>query len=160
MFLYLLITVILLVYGYFKNKYSFWNDLGFLYAEPSIPMETSANALTFCTYELAINQDIQDRLRKEIQAVLKKHDEEITYDAIMEMKYLDMVINETLRKYPIFEVQVRKCTKEFKIPATDLVIPIGMPVMIPVVGIQNDEKYFKNPENSILKGSAKRMLRN
>ncbi|KAL7026333.1 hypothetical protein ACKWTF_013866 [Chironomus riparius] len=64
----------------------------------------------------------------------------------MEMKYLDMVINETLRKYPIFEVQVRKCTKEFKIPATDLVIPIGMPVMIPVVGIQNDEKYFKNPE--------------
>jgi len=102
--------------------------------------------MTFCTYELAINQDIQDELRNEIEAVLKKHKGEVTYDAIMEMKYLDMVFNETLRKYPIFEVQIRKCNKEFKIPATDLTIPVGTPLMIPVVGIHNDEKYFKNPD--------------
>ena len=102
--------------------------------------------MTFCTYELALNQDIQDRLRNEIESVLKKHNGEVTYEAIMEMKFLDMVVNETLRKYPIFEVQIRKCTKEFEIPGTGLVIPVGMPIMIPVVGIHNDEKYFENPD--------------
>nr|ARO50442.1 cytochrome P450 [Chironomus tentans] len=111
-------------------------------------LETSAIAITFCTYELAFNQDIQDRLRTEIETVLKKHDGDVTYDAIMEMKYLEMVINETLRKYPIFEVQVRKCTKEFtmRMPDSELAIPIGTPVLIPVAGIHNDERYFKNPE--------------
>ncbi|XP_070493749.1 probable cytochrome P450 6a21 [Chironomus tepperi] len=108
-------------------------------------LETSASAMTFCTYELALNQDIQNRLRNEIETILKKHNGEVTYNAMMEMKYLDMVISETLRMYPIFEVQTRKCTKEFEIPDTDLVIPVGMPIVIPVVGMHNDEKYFVNP---------------
>nr|AHJ10930.1 cytochrome P450 6EV9 [Chironomus kiiensis] len=109
-------------------------------------LETSSSSIMFCTYELALNQDIQDRLRNEIESVIKKHNGEVTYDAIMEMKYLDMVFNETLRKYPIFEVQIRKCTKEYKIPGTNLIIHSGMPILIPVIGIHMDEKYFENPE--------------
>ena len=102
--------------------------------------------MTFCTYELALNQDIQDRLRAEIEEVVEKHDREVTYDAIAEMKYLDMVLNETLRRYPILDSQVRKSVREFKIPNSDLVIPAGVGIIIPVIGIHNDERFYENPE--------------
>lgn len=102
--------------------------------------------MTFCTYELALNQDIQDRLRTEIEAVLVKYNGEVTYDAIAEMKYLDMVFKETLRRYPILNTQMRKCVKDYKIPNTNLVIPAGVAILIPVDAIHNDEKYFENPE--------------
>ncbi|KAL7026335.1 hypothetical protein ACKWTF_013868 [Chironomus riparius] len=112
----------------------------------SAGFETSSSAMTFCTYELALNQDIQDRLRNEIEDVLENYNGEVTYDAIAEMKYLDMVLNETLRRYPIIDSHLRKCVKEFKIPNTNLVIPAGVGILIPVVGIHNDEKYYENPE--------------
>jgi len=102
--------------------------------------------MTFCTYELALNQDIQDRLREEIEEVLENYNGEVTYDAIAEMKYLDMVLNETLRRYPILDSHLRKSVKEFKIPNSDLVIPAGTGILIPVIGIHNDERYYENPE--------------
>ena len=55
--------------------------------------ETSSTTMTFCLYELACNPDIQTRLRKEIDAVLKKHNGEITYEGINEIDYLDKVVN-------------------------------------------------------------------
>ena len=55
--------------------------------------ETSSSTMTFTLYELALNQDIQERLRDEIEEVIAENDNEITYEAIMQMKYLDMVFN-------------------------------------------------------------------
>jgi cytochrome P450 family 6 len=55
--------------------------------------ETSSTTMTFCLYELALNPDIQEKLRAEIDAVLEKHGGNITYDAIFEMEYLDKVVS-------------------------------------------------------------------
>jgi len=55
--------------------------------------ETSATTMSFCLYELALNLYIQDRLRNEIDTVLKKHGGSVTYEGIQEMKYLDKVIS-------------------------------------------------------------------
>jgi len=54
--------------------------------------ETSSTTMTFCLYELAINPDIQEVLRNEIDTVLEKHDGNISYEAIQEMTYLDKVV--------------------------------------------------------------------
>lgn len=54
--------------------------------------ETSSTALTFCLYELAYHQDIQDKIRLEIAQVLNNHDDKLTYDGVMEMKYIEQVI--------------------------------------------------------------------
>lgn len=55
--------------------------------------ETSSTTMAFCLYELALNPDIQERVRTEIDTVLQKHGGDITYEAISEMDYLDKVVN-------------------------------------------------------------------
>nr|UYA98611.1 cytochrome P450 CYP6MS5 [Sitophilus zeamais] len=108
--------------------------------------ETSSTTTTFALLELCQDQEIQDKLRAEIKDVLERHDGKITYDAIMEMTYLEMVLNETLRKYPPVPVIPRLCTKDYHVPDTDVVIKKGTNVQIPVWGIQNDPEYFPNPD--------------
>ena len=55
--------------------------------------ETSSATMTFALYELALNPDTQDTLREEIKTVLARHANKITYDAVNEMKYLQMVLD-------------------------------------------------------------------
>jgi len=55
--------------------------------------ETSATTLSYALYELALNPEIQYRLRAEIMGVLNKHNGELTYNGIQEMAYLDMVVS-------------------------------------------------------------------
>lgn len=54
--------------------------------------ETSSNTIAFCLHELALNQEIQERTRREIRNAIEARDNKLTYDAVQEMKYLDMVI--------------------------------------------------------------------
>lgn len=44
-------------------------------------------------YSLALNQDVQEKLRDEIKVVLAKNGGAITYEGMNEMKYLQMVID-------------------------------------------------------------------
>lgn len=55
--------------------------------------ETSSVTISMALLELALNQDIQERLRNEIMSCVKETDGKITYEALMEMKYLDQVVN-------------------------------------------------------------------
>lgn len=54
--------------------------------------ETASTTMLFTLYELALNPEIQTRVRQEIRATLKKHGE-FTYEAMMDMAYLDQIIN-------------------------------------------------------------------
>lgn len=53
--------------------------------------ETSSTTLSFALHELAVHQDIQEKLRKEVNDVLKKHNDMFTYEALEEMSYLSQV---------------------------------------------------------------------
>lgn len=58
--------------------------------------ETSSTTMNFALFELAQNQDIQEKARKEINTVLERHGGTITYEAMMEMPYLANVIDGTV----------------------------------------------------------------
>jgi cytochrome P450 family 6 len=58
----------------------------------------------------------------------------LTGEDVLELKYLDQVISETLRLLPP-PATVRTCTKEWRVPDTDIVVPVGMRVHIPIIGI-------------------------
>lgn len=55
--------------------------------------ETSSTTMGYALHELAVNQDIQDKLRDEIESVLQSHNGEFNYECMVEMKYLDQVID-------------------------------------------------------------------
>lgn len=63
----------------------------------------------------------------------------------MEMKYLDMVLNETLRKYPVNDKQFRKCSNDFRIPNSELVIPRNTLIIISSQALHHDERFYDNP---------------
>lgn len=55
--------------------------------------ESSSTTMNYALFELAQNQNIQNKVREEIHRVLKRHGGKVTYDAIMEMEYLANVVD-------------------------------------------------------------------
>lgn len=54
--------------------------------------ETSSNTIAFCLHELALNAEIQEKTRRDIYNAIDNRSGKLTYDAVQDMKYLDMVI--------------------------------------------------------------------
>lgn len=54
--------------------------------------ESSSTTMAFCMYELARNPEVQQRAYEEIDMILNKYDGALSYDSIMEMKYVKCCI--------------------------------------------------------------------
>ncbi|XP_004519511.3 probable cytochrome P450 6a14 [Ceratitis capitata] len=107
---------------------------------------TSSTTMSFCLYELAMNQDIQDKLREEILRVLSAHNNIVTYEAVNEMTYLEQVLSETLRKYTVLPHLLRTASSDYRIPNTSLTLPKGSKILIPVDAIHHDPEIFPEPD--------------
>lgn len=107
--------------------------------------ETSSTLLTFACYELSMNPHIQDKLRAEVNQVLDKYEGECTYEALQEMTYLEMVLNETLRMHPPVARVDRHCTMDYTIPLTNVSIKAGESVNVPIMGLHYDPEFYPNP---------------
>lgn len=106
--------------------------------------DTISTALSFLSYELAVNPDIQEKLYIEISRMKGK----LTYESMHEMKYLDMVISESLRKWPPAPITDRFCMKDFKYDdgeGCQFTIEKGRSVWFPIYAFHHDPKYFPNP---------------
>lgn len=124
-------------------------EMDFLVAQAAVfqtaGFETSSSTMSLTLYELALNTDLQDRLREEVKEYFGDEDH-ISYERIQEMPYLTQVVNETLRKYPIAGYAERECTQpmsgeKFTLePYFDLEVPNGMPFYIPTLAIHRDAK--------------------
>lgn len=103
-----------------------------------------------CFWELARNQKVQSELIREVDSALKSsHDKPISYEALSNLKFLESVINETLRKWPPMPTGTRHCNKDCLISTNDgelFKFKKGDLIQIPIQLIQNDAKYFPNPE--------------
>lgn len=62
------------------------------------------------------------------------------------MKYLDKVLKETLRKYPIMAMLTREAQENYTFKGTKVTIEKGIKVWILPYGIQNDPDIFPNPD--------------
>lgn len=113
--------------------------------------ETSSTLMSFATHEIAVNPDIQEKLQNEIDEVMENTNGQPSYEAINEMKYLNAVINESLRMYPVQVMTDRLCVKDFELPATlpdakPYLVKKGTVIWIPFYGLQHDPNYFPEPD--------------
>ncbi|KAL1500888.1 hypothetical protein ABEB36_006309 [Hypothenemus hampei] len=102
--------------------------------------ETTSNLLAFALYELSLRPDCQEKLRSEI---LKNATG--TYEEVQHIKYLDMVISETLRRYPFGPFLNRNCKEDYIIQETGLKIEKNTPILIPLDGIHFDPEFYEEP---------------
>ncbi|XP_038867180.1 cytochrome P450 3A27-like isoform X2 [Salvelinus namaycush] len=105
--------------------------------------ETSSSTLGFLSYNLATNPDVQAALQDEIDQIFPDKAPP-TYEGLMQMEYLDMVINETLRVYPIISrlERVAKATVE----VNGVTIPKGTVVMIPIMVLHHHPTHWPKPD--------------
>lgn len=111
--------------------------------------DTSSTLLSFLIYELSINSDIQQKLYEEVEETHKNlNGNKLTYDTVMKLKYLDMVISETLRLWPPAPGTDRICVKDYDYDDGQCKFKIekGTVLTIPIVGLHRDEKYWANPK--------------
>ncbi|XP_012227316.1 cytochrome P450 6j1-like [Linepithema humile] len=111
--------------------------------------ETSSIVMSLVGYQLAVHQEIQEKLRKEVMSVFKKYNDEITYEGLKEMTYMDQVLNESQRIIPTAGFQSKICTEEFELRGSDGLVCRVQPsteIQIPVHGLQHDPRYWNNPE--------------
>ncbi|XP_068593514.1 cytochrome P450 3A40-like [Cebidichthys violaceus] len=105
--------------------------------------ETSSSSLAFLAYNLATNPHVMKRLQEEVDSTFPNKGP-VEYQALMQMEYLDSVINESLRLYPIAPrlERVAKATVEIN----GLVIPKDMVVMVPTWPLHRDAGLWPEPE--------------
>ncbi|XP_067212815.1 cytochrome P450 9e2-like [Linepithema humile] len=113
--------------------------------------ETTSTLMCFAAHEIAVNRDIQEKLQTEIDQVLEETNGQAPYEAVNNMEYLDAVIYEALRRYPVLVALDRICMKDFELPPTlpgikPHTIKKGQGIWIPVYGLHHDPKYFEEPE--------------
>lgn len=105
--------------------------------------ETSSSSLTFLAYNLATNPHVMKRLQEEVDSTFPNKGP-VEYQALMQMEYLDSVINESLRLYPIAPrlERVAKATVEIN----GLLIPKDMVILVPTWPLHRDPNLWPEPE--------------
>ncbi|KAJ3620588.1 hypothetical protein MTP99_004523 [Tenebrio molitor] len=105
--------------------------------------DTTALTLSFATIMLAMHQDIQEKVFKEMCDIFENTDGDPTLDDLTRMDYLERVIKETMRLFPIAPVLLRQVQEDIKI--CDIVIPQGSELLIPVHFIHRNPIHWPDP---------------
>ena len=63
--------------------------------------DTTSVTLSLTCFFIAANPEVQEKLQQEVDSVWTDEEETPSYDTVQDLPYLDMVIAETLRLYPV-----------------------------------------------------------
>jgi cytochrome P450 len=106
-------------------------------------METVSTGISIILSDLAIHQDVQERLLNEISE--KMGDNPITYESLNSLEYLDAVIHESFRMTPVLNRLVRHPQQDYELGDTGITLKAGKSVMVSVYAIHHDEEIFPEP---------------
>ncbi|EEH06445.1 conserved hypothetical protein [Histoplasma capsulatum G186AR] len=108
-------------------------------------LETVGATMLWAFHALASHQDVQDRLRNEINAAGDGKSSELKYSDICKLELLDHFVKEVLRCYPPSTCSMREAIHNVSICGQ--LIPAGTHVlMFPVMPQSNSIIWGRNPE--------------
>ena len=109
---------------------------------------TTAGAATGIIGFLISHPEVLSKLQAEVDEVFDAKEEgdiDLSDIDINEMNYLDCIISEAMRMAAV-SVTSRRVTKPWTIPGTDITVPVGVGVYIPILSFHKDPEYWENPE--------------
>ncbi|CAF1472592.1 unnamed protein product [Rotaria sordida] len=107
--------------------------------------DTTATAINFALFMIALHQDIQQHLFEEIQSIFQNDNERAcTLDDVQQMNYLECVIKETLRLLPSVPMIGREIQETFQYDGKTFLK--GTTVVIFIYEIHRDPQHFPEPE--------------
>ncbi|KAI8143746.1 cytochrome P450 [Fennellomyces sp. T-0311] len=109
--------------------------------------DTTANALSFAAYYLAVHPEIQEKAREEAIRILGDEPNDILpkHEQLQKMPYINMVIKEVLRMDPpAANVITREATEDTDL--SGVFIPKGTKIMLDIYAIHHNPTVWKDPE--------------
>ncbi|XP_054161015.1 cytochrome P450 3A41-like [Oppia nitens] len=133
-----------------------------LFTFPFWNFRSMFTALGFGLYELAVNPDIQDRLRNEINTTIggggdgcgddDNASDTIDVNSLDKLVYLEAFLLEVHRKYPVFYRLSRSVSKDTVLGSTGsttttgIMMPKNQIVNIPVHALHHNSSHYPEPE--------------
>ncbi|CAI7618550.1 unnamed protein product [Penicillium glandicola] len=116
--------------------------------------DTTAATLSFCLFELSRNPEVVTKLRDEISDRLGvgANAQKPSYTDLKEMKYLNAVLHETMRLYPVVPFNVRNSLRDTTLPrggGPDGLSPVGVRansrIIYSTMLMQRDPDLYDSP---------------
>ncbi|XP_058452100.1 cytochrome P450 4C1-like [Malaya genurostris] len=105
--------------------------------------DTTSSVVSTTILMLAIHQDIQERLYQEIISVVPGS--YIDYEDMSKLDYLEMVIKEAMRLFPVAAAVARTAEKEIQIG--EFIIPANAQILVPVIKIHRNKRVWGERAN-------------
>ena len=109
--------------------------------------ETTAAVLTWALFELTKNPECMAKAREEIDRVVG--DRTPTLQDVKDMKYLRLVVAETLRLYPEPPLLIRRSREDNELPkggGREATVIRGMDIFISLYNIHRDGRFWPEPD--------------
>ncbi|XP_046734966.1 uncharacterized protein LOC124404677 [Diprion similis] len=107
--------------------------------------DPTALTTSFLFMMLGMHPDVQDKVRDEAHGIVG--DDDITMEKISRLKYLEMVMKETIRLFPVGPLTLRELTEDLKFETCTA--PKGCTVVLLVYETHRDPQYWTDPEKFI-----------
>ncbi|XP_023317970.1 cytochrome P450 4C1-like isoform X2 [Trichogramma pretiosum] len=106
--------------------------------------DTTTVICSFAILHLAMNQNIQDKVREEMERVVGTASS-IEMEHLNELSYTEMVIKETMRLYPIAPLMVRQARGDISLETCT--IPEGCSILMVPFVTHRSAKYWQQPDD-------------
>uniref|UniRef100_A0A0N4ZAR6 Cytochrome P450 n=1 Tax=Parastrongyloides trichosuri TaxID=131310 RepID=A0A0N4ZAR6_PARTI len=105
--------------------------------------DTTSSLHTFLWWSLACHPEIQERVYEEIYDIFGDEERDVTPEDVNQLTYTEMVIKETLRRYPTIPFIVRRLQNEVEV--CGYTIPKDSNFCFPLIITNFNETIFPDP---------------
>uniref|UniRef100_A0A1B6CLP6 Cytochrome P450 n=1 Tax=Clastoptera arizonana TaxID=38151 RepID=A0A1B6CLP6_9HEMI len=106
--------------------------------------DTTTSGLAWTLFCLGNHPNIQEKVYNELNTIFMDEQRNVTLNDLKEIKYLELVIKESLRLYPSVPFFHRCLRNDMKFG--EYLIPAGVDVFVSAYHVHRSPEYYENPE--------------
>lgn len=107
--------------------------------------DTTSVTITSTLIMLAVYPEVQEKVLAELHEIFENADTPVTYEDLSKLNYLEMVIKESLRHFPVGPFIAREASEDF--PFKGGIIPKGSFILLNIAKMHKDPKYWGEKAN-------------